>query len=147
MFKDAGKELKLYAQTFGRLIIAIVALFSILIAVCGFTLLSEELSFGWWLVVVAIITFIIGYFIARLSVIRLYAFGEIAQRILAIDIRQGGLPNRGPIPESIEQPEPLKSDAPITMRNEDGSWNCVFCDHKNPKDAKKCQSCGVLAEF
>ena len=149
MFKDVGNEIKNIAET--RVILSMILAVLIAIAI---VIVFAYIGLKWMIIGIVLGVAIVGltYFFARMNVIMMYGYGELIDQVKAI--RQHITPqNASLLVEPIPEPDPdiiVESgtdSTPLSVRNTDGSWKCVFCEHLNNADAKWCYKCGVKAKF
>ena len=150
LFSNVGKEIKEIAEEVARRIMIRYFLIAVIVALAGIAIGAEGdyplviiIS-----IVIAAIVAVYGYNKSRFEVMLLYAQGELADRIISIDNK---LSKKGkttsvsvPIREKLELNE---SGALKVKREKDGSWVCLFCDHKNPAGADWCEECGCQVQF
>lgn len=148
LFQNAGQDLKtiskgIYFRTIIGYVVVALALF-----VCGCIYLDSGETFGWLGLILGVAAVIYGHFVAKLAVIKLYAFGELVDRVISIEGSISRKTGKGVNKEKPKvMPVPVKIDTPATKRDADGSWACPFCDHINPPGADWCEECGVEAKF
>lgn len=98
MFKRVGKEIKTWAKVLVILQMIPVVLLG-LAACCGGFVISDGMNESLYAVVgivVGILIIVLGYLLARLSAILLYAKGEAVDRLMRIDERLERLEKRNP---------------------------------------------------
>lgn len=148
LFDNVGKEIKEIAEVIARRIMIRYFFIALIVAIAGIAIASGEgyPLIGIISVVIAIIIGVCGYDKSRWEVMEFYALGEIADRIISIDKKMKG---KKPVPIPIdEKPDDVVENWTLKIkRKKDGSWECPFCDHKNPAGADWCEECGVQAEF
>lgn len=149
LFHNVGESLKELAENIANYIKFTYGLVAVAVLIGGIALsaLSEN-AFGAILgIIVAIIIFAVGYNKARLQVITLYAYGELVDRVMAIEGNMSGTNRSSGKGKKKVVPVAPKTDLPITEKGSDGSWTCVFCDHVNRPGADWCEECGTEARF
>lgn len=159
LFNDVGKDIKQLAAVITRLITVCYVLIALAVVAVGITasVLSER---GWACllsILIAVIVIIYGYIKVRLQAITMYAYGELVEKTKSIeDILSGGKRKNSPTKSRQQKSEKNSEDSydaqnteniPMVKREEDGSWDCVFCDHHNPAGADWCEKCGVQAKI
>lgn len=150
LFDNVGKEIKEIAEVIARRIMIRYFLIALIVAIGG---IAGGVEGDWPIVaimsvIIAIIIAVYGYNKSCLEVMLLYAQGELVDRIISIDNKLGKKGKNGHIPVPVkEKPDVNGKGIPQTNREKDGSWTCLFCDHKNPAGADWCEECGVQAEF
>lgn len=147
LFENVGRDLKTLSN--GIYMYTMVGYGLAAFAVCAGScaLLNEYTTIGILGLLVGIGIAVIGHFKAKLSVIKLYAYGELVDRVIAIDGYMSGTGKSEGKGKRKVTPVSVKVDTPATKRDSDGSWTCVFCDHKNRAGADWCENCGVEAVF
>jgi len=146
LFDDVGQELKEIAAATARRITVMYALLAIAVLAGGF-MLSEEMGAMMWGVlgiIAAICVFVHGYNKAHLEVIQLYAYGELVHRVTSLEAKLVGKKATTKKAKSFVS---AKEGTPLAKRSKDGSWQCAYCDHRNPAGADWCEECGVEALF
>ena len=140
LFNNVGSDIKTIAKVIANWIFALHILLGIVIIICGCTLLSEGLAIGWVGFLIGFGVFGFGYIISRLAVMLLYAYGEMTDRLISIDskLSNSSKPKRN---EQIKVKVEKNPEADTVHRA--SSWECPFCGHQNPNDAKFCKSCGT----
>ena len=125
-------------------------LIALIVALAGIAIGAEE---GYPLViiigiVIAIIIAVYGYNKSHLDVMLLYAQGELADRIISIDSKLSKKGKTTPVAVPIKEKPELNENGTLKVKKEkDGSWICLFCDHRNPAGADWCEECGCQAQF
>ena len=78
-----------------------------------------------------------GYILTRLSGMLLYAYGEMAERLISIDKK---------LSETTSRPAPNRSvpTPPSNKPTRTTPWKCQNCEHTNPASARWCESCGTF---
>ena len=140
LFNNVGSDIKTIAKVIANWIFALHILLGIVIIICGCALLSEELAIGWVGFLIGFGIFGFGYIMSRLAVMLLYAYGEMTDRLISIDskLSNSSKPKRN---EQIKVKVEKNPEADTVHRA--SSWECPFCGHQNPNDAKFCKSCGT----
>ena len=140
LFNNVGSDIKTIAKVIANWILALHILLGIVIIICGCALLSEELAIGWVGFLIGFGIFGFGYIMSRLAVMLLYAYGEMTDRLISIDskLSNSSKPKRN---EQIKVKVEKNPEADTVHRA--SSWECPFCGHQNPNDAKFCKSCGT----
>lgn len=128
MYNQVGKELKGWAKFIVILLTIPFVAIGILLLVA---LIDADLAFLGS--VICLVTVLLGYALARLSGIILYAFGEIVDRLASID-------DRGSKPQVMGNTV-TRSTAAAPEKKVPGSWTCMSCGHTNLPDAKWCDGC------
>ena len=150
LFDNVGRELKIIAETIARWIIAGFVIVALLITIAGIAT-SVELDSGWYAfisIAISIFLVVYGCIKARLQVIKLYAYGDLVEKVTSIDSKVRNKTKNIAVPVPVkDKSEEDSHDAPKVERNQDGTWVCLYCDHKNHADAKWCVKCGFRAEF
>lgn len=150
LFDNVGRELKIIAETIARLIIVGFALIALLILIVAIAV-SVELDTGWYAfigIVIAIMIVVYGYNKAHLQVIKLYAYGELVERVTSIDSKISGKHGNNTATRVRPELRDVNHEgAPVAQKKKNGSWVCAYCDHENDANAKYCVKCGVEAEF
>ena len=157
MFEDVGKEIKVIAAATAKWITACHILLGVGVFVGGIAV-SVTMGNGWaWFVGLLLGAGIglFGYFKARRETIVLYAYGELVDKTNSIERtvsrKNGGKIESAPKPVKVKPNKSSDKDAhaetPKVQRQKDGTWVCVYCDHRNSADAKWCEECGFEAEF
>lgn len=140
LFNNVGHDIKTIAKVIANWILALHILFGIVIIICGCVLLSDRLAIGWVGFLIGFGIFGCGYFTSRLSVMILYAYGEITDRLISIDSKT---PNSSK-PKKTEQIKVKVEQAPESTRvRKTSPWECPFCGNQNPSDVSFCKSCGT----
>lgn len=144
LFDNVGKDLKKLAEGMAALILIVFCIIGLLVMIGG-GILAYEYDIP---VIIAIILgaifFGIGYIVSKLSAIRLYAFGELVERVCSLEEKVVGTSK-----ETNKKNGKNNADATITeKRTKKASlahvaWVCPFCDHMNPPGAPSCQECGA----
>lgn len=147
MYKNVGKELKGWA----KFLVILLTIPYVIIGVISIAYFSSEDQGGLG-VLVAIMIVIVGYFLARMGAILLYAFGEIVDRVSSIENRVCGNVETHSTKKKEAKQNNIKSveknvELPAVERNSDGTWKCVFCGHNNLSGAAWCEECGIQANF
>ena len=101
--------------------------------------LLEELGFLGLFIGIGII--VVGHLKSKLTVMKLYAYGELVDRIMLIERKVCN--SKDPKCKDTKSSsgnstvvKPVLCDLPITEKNPDGTWDCMFCDYRNPADTK-----------
>lgn len=140
LFSNVGKDIKNIARTTASWTLAWYVFIGLIIVVCGCVLLAEGLTLGWVSFLIALGIIAYGYSKSRLEVMRLFAYGEIADRLISLDSKISGNPpttkGNGIFvkPEKKAEYESLRRTSP---------WECQFCGHQNPAETRFCKSCGT----
>lgn len=152
LFENVGKELKEIAQFNYKWAKAPYILGGIALTAAGIGVASTNSEMGWCAlvgIVIAIFLFLYGSIKARQQVILLYAYGELVEKVTSLDEKiapkGGGKKTKKKKDEDNGGQEAI--DIPCTRKNSDGTWQCIFCDHKNPAGADWCEECGMEASF
>ena len=143
LFKNAGKELKTIAELIAIVMIIVYMLVALAVGVAGIWYAVEEGMSGVAVlsIIAAIIIAMVGWIKSRLKVIELYAYGELVEKVVSIDKRMGGTGASNPN-DDRDNKEPNDNDIiSAVKRNLDGTWHCMFCNYKNPAEAKWCKKC------
>ena len=134
LFKNVGKDIKDVAEAEANSILAKYVLIGIVIVLCGFALIAEGYAIGCVGFIIALVVIIYGYRVSRLAVMFLYAYGEIADRLISLDTKTA---NNRKLPKS-------PTEVPVTPKKKDRQdWECQFCGHKNSAGAMFCESCNI----
>lgn len=153
LFENVGRDLKTIAKAIYRETMIgyiLVSLASLGLSICMGTILDSEGALVLIGVLLAIGIAVFGHFKAKLAVMKLYAYGELVDRVISIEesiSRKTGGGKSVPKEKPKVTPVSVKIDTPVTKRNADGSWVCPFCDHLNRPGADWCEECGVEARF
>lgn len=147
MFPNVGKELKNWAKFF-FFVIFIPFCLAGLVVFCGSIGQGPKAFFG-GLIVMAIIV-VVGYFIARLNCILLYAFGELVDTNMEINRKlSADKPGTQPQASCTEQTNCeqydyrwARNEKEAFLETDDGSWYCAYCGTKNDAKASSCYICG-----
>ncbi len=149
LFDNVGKELKIIAEITAKYIIFLHVLIGLPLIIIGCALFAEDIPIvvGIVLLLAGVGIILYGFSSARLQIIKLYAYGELVEKVVSIEGKlvgkNGSARNDGEKKKVIKKVVP----APKTEKNPDGSWQCIFCDHTNPAGADWCEDCGVQANF
>lgn len=140
LFDNVGRNIKTIAKAVANWILGLHILIGVAIIICGCAVLAEGYSIGWVGFLIAFGIFAFGYILSRLIVMLLYAYGEITDRLISIDIK---MPNnrKSTRTDGITVKPEKKSDNNTPHRT--SPWECQFCGHLNPLDARFCKSCGT----
>lgn len=157
MFHDVGKELKRLAKTYVILRTIPCVLLGIVVIIL-FTLNGDEHAPAGFAVAAVIVA--VGYGLARLAAIQLYAYGELVDRVTSIEQHIVGGKNETFTPPTEKvvvggsKIDDTKSSADkdvvegVTMRdssydqvNRAEKWECKQCHHLNPKYVTSCENC------
>ncbi len=138
LFDNVGKELKSFATVIANIILGTFIVLGGIVLIIGFSIGDAAGFIG---LLIAICLFVFGYVYSRLKVMLLYAYGEIADRLISIDTK---------MPECVKHNKPEKMPVKTVekksenkgLRKESG-WECSFCGSQNPADAKFCKTCGI----
>ena len=135
MYKNAGREIKDWVQIF----VVIATLPSLLLGILFMIALAQQdaLIFG---IMIAVIVTAIGYWIARFSGLIVYAYGEIADRILQIDERLASQSAKAEQENSEENQMSKEDDVqqPVSEK-----WACEVCGQTNSSKSKWCARCNA----
>ena len=140
LFSNVGSDIKTIAKVIANWILALHILLGIVIIICGCALLSEELAIGWVGFLIGFGIFGFGYIMSRLAVMLLYAYGEMTDRLISIDSKMSN---------SSKSAKTDKVNVKVEKKHENNAprrtspWECPFCGHQNPIDARFCKSCGT----
>ena len=140
LFVNVGRDIKAVARSIANWILALYVLVGFVLVACGVALLCERMWYGVIGIFLAVGVVGFGYTKSKLEVMRLYAYGEIADRIISIDqtlSQKQGKPQPGSVKVNPQKKEEGKKPARKT------AWECSFCGHGNPPDARFCESCGT----
>ena len=148
LFDNVGKYLKDLAKGVYTRIFTLYILIGAAIAICGIVLVSNGM--GWGILGLFIAAAVIGYgnSAAKLTVAKLYAYGEIADRLITIDSKLSSYSSTASTASSAENKKAKvkseKTQEPIdhTPRRT-APWVCHFCGCTNPSDARFCNSCST----
>ena len=141
MYKDVGKELKRCAE----IIVVLLTVPSILVGIAVLAVLADNDLMILGLIAAAVVIGI-GYFFARLLAMGLYAFGELVDRVCAMEERSREKKPDNEKTKTDEKTKPSEESIPVVERK-NGTWQCLYCDHKNPSKLKYCEKCGFEAHF
>lgn len=149
LFDNVGQDIKAYAN--GMYLTTMLGYIISALGICAlfFALLEDLVALG---IIIAIGLVIVGHMKAKLSVMKLYACGELVDRVMNIEKNICSSKSKNgkhviPVPCDDSPIKPDILDLPITDRNSDGTWNCMFCDFRNSADARYCKKCDALARF
>ena len=136
LFNNVGKNIKSIAKAIANIILALHILLGAVLVIAGLAL-NEPITFLVALLM-ALVLIGFGYGLSKLTVMLLYAYGEIAYRLISIDLKlsdDSKTVNSDKITaeKKIEDNTPCRTDP----------WKCQFCGYQNPADAKFCESCGT----
>ena len=129
MFRNVGKEIKVWAQiayVIGIIVSVAAGVVRILSAIDAD---NFDLALGGFLIIVC------GCIAARLSVIVLYAFGELVETTSMINQKMSALLNRAVYERNVAQDK--------TEGNERKTWNCPTCNAENSNQCAFCSDCGT----
>ena len=134
LFENVGKDIKTFAKTVSGVILFLHSLLGIVFVAVGCMIAAMDSGLGFFvfvgfLIAIAIVAW--GYILSRLAVMLMYAYGEMTDRLISID---------GKLTEKPKRPIPVK---PTPGPRRSTPWQCQFCDHQNPPEARWCQSCGT----
>jgi len=140
LFDNVGKYIKGLAKTIFYWILTPYILFGIAAIICGIALMDAGSGIGAIGLLIGFAIFAVGYGVAKLKVAEMYAYGEMADRLISIDSKLS--PNRkshksNPVPVKIEE----ETDDQTPHRTT--SWECPFCGCENLQDSRFCKSCGT----
>lgn len=154
LFDDVGQELKLIAEAKARMIMIAYALLGIVFLCAGIAAFAEDSPWiGFAGVVAAGLSCVYGYHKAHVEVILLYAYGELVHRVTSLEenlLGKNSISKRKTkrVKVAIEgEDQESASTPPVAKKSKNGTWNCPFCDHKNPAGADWCESCGFQVEI
>lgn len=137
LFNNVGSDIKTIAKAIANWILGLHILLGIVIIICGCAFLSQGFVIGWVGFLIAFGLFGFGYILSRLSVMLLYAYGEITDRLISIDSK---MPNSSKPDKTNDKAEDKSKNDPPRRT---GPWECQFCGHQNPADTRFCKSCGI----
>ena len=150
MFPNVGKELKNWAKFF-FIITLIPFCLAALGALISVTSAVREGGFFLGLIAGGVIA-AIGYFVARLSSILLYAFGELVDTNMEINKKLSAQaapapqptynPQPAPAPQPTYNPQPAPTAPKPAAPAQGSGWFCMQCGTKNDPDARFCYKCG-----
>ena len=152
LFDNVGRDMKEYATGLYTTSMRGYGLTALVVGIASLALLGEMPMFGILGVIIAVAVVVVGHYKAKLSVMKLYAYGELVDRVMHIENNLYGSKSNNrkpvsPMPHNESPVKPVLVDLPITDRNPDGTWTCMFCDYKNPVDAKACKKCDAMVRF
>ena len=135
MYKDAGYSIKTVVKTITGILMA----FSVLIGLVILILLSQN-NVGLGLLA-AVVIIGGGCFLAWLSGLVLYAFGEIADRTVSIDEKLSGnvYSDGTQVAGNHEKTEIDWAKEP--------QWKCYSCGTSNPMKRAYCIKCGTSRDW
>lgn len=140
LFNNVGSDIKTIAKVIANWILVLHILLGSVIIICGCVLLSEELAIGWVGFLIGFGIFGFGYIISKLTVILLYAYGEMTDRLISIDSKMSNFSKS----KKTEQIKIKVEQTPETTRiHRTSPWECPFCGNQNANDARFCKSCGT----
>ena len=144
LFNNVGKYIKNFAKVLSYWILGINIILGAAFIICGCALGANGTDIGWIGVPIGIGTFVLGYLLSKLAVMFLYAYGEMTDRLISIDTKMGKTHagnNNGSVPTPNKAPVNKVPVNKVPRRTT--PWDCPFCGHQNPTDARYCQSCGL----
>ncbi|MBQ7857228.1 MAG: hypothetical protein IJ351_01160 [Oscillospiraceae bacterium] len=163
LFKNVGTYIKSFARTAYWVIWGLHIVLGIVFLLLGFFEAADSGKdiFGLLGILIsgAIIGF--GYILTRLSGMLLYAYGEMAERLISIDKKLSEItpqpadkklsettsrPADKKLSETTSRPAPNRSvpTPPSNKPTRTTPWKCQNCEHTNPASARWCESCGTF---
>lgn len=136
LFKNVGTSIKTWARIWAMCIRIGAILCAVGLAITGFIMLDDS-AIGFVFLLIAAVVAGLGHVLSRLTVMRLYALGEITERVMSIDTKlglakQGEAANLTRVPNAEQRPREKRT----------GPWKCPYCEHLNSADARLCTFCG-----
>ena len=139
LFVNVGKDIKSVAKTIANWILGFHVVLACVFASVACIMLSEDISIGWVGFLIALLLIISGYALSRMTVMFMYAYGEITDRLISIDSKMN-CSSRTPNADKTKSDENPVAKAPTQPT----AWKCSLCGHTNPADARFCEECAVL---
>lgn len=132
LFENVGKDIKSFAQSVAAWIYGMHILLGIVIFFLGCA--SQQPVFIIITCALAIGIIVFGRLTSKALVILLYAYGEMAERLISIDCKLSDS-------KQATKKVPIKKVDDTTSPKRTAPWRCAFCDFENPADVKYCRSC------
>ena len=134
-FHDVGKEIKRWVKF---LVVVQVAPY-VLTGYIVFAYL-EVRGGGVLGLIPAALIIALGYFFARLGRIKLYAFGEIVDRVCSIEEH---IRTDKHCVKTTDKVTSAALSADDIKHHQNMPWRCLFCEYENPPEAAYCKKCGT----
>ncbi len=169
MFKNVGREIRIWAKVLVILQMIPVAIGAIAVA---FAMISQDPDLTVPAILVGIIILVVGFFIARLGGLLLYSWGEMVVRVSAIDDKLNRMNPPMPYMPDPYAPAPYSTPAPPPtyppikptiaeqkaeqqgcstpvqpIPREPEEWYCAVCGKKNAPEGRWCENCGTKREI
>ena len=127
MYSNAGKSIKGCVKT----IVTISMIAYVVVGIAIGIFVNRITGESGWLIGMLVVG--VGCFLAWLSGLTLYAYGDMADRLKRIDEKLNG---------------PDKSDGgSVEVPTEENGWTCAACYHVNFKNHTHCTKCGVTKSW
>lgn len=147
MFKDVGKQIEAIAETHATMQLLLWGIISGAIFIISI-IISATLGNTVFLLIgllLAVLVFYIGYTVAKLSSIRLYAYGQLVDHMQKI-IKHLDLEDEQDEPATPVEPEKETSaDGIVSYKVEGSCWFCPECCREIPNTSNKCP-CGYTKQ-
>ena len=112
LFYNVGKDIKAVAKAEYTRIFAFYILIGIVIILIGCAFLSRELSMGWYAFPIAFCVMYYGHLVAKLRIMLVYAYGEMAECLVSIDQKLSSKNSRKKV-NLIPDPAPGPAPGPV----------------------------------
>lgn len=140
----ASRVVKTFAKMLHNLILSVSLFLSLGLLGTGIAL-SSDIQLAWLIgLCVSVLTFLFGLAVSRVVLSFLFAYGEITDRLIAIDTKLSDKQTSSKGDKLHNKPR--KNMNPIseyTVAQRTSPWECPFCGYKNSCSDTFCKSCGT----